>query len=200
MPDAPLQNDFHLPPILPRTFYTRDTVTVARDLLGKLLVHRTDQGIAAGTIIEAEAYCGPADPACHAAAGKTPRTMIFWGDPGMAYVYLCYGLHACLNVITEPPGTAGCVLIRALAPVTGIQQMISRRGTDKPGILTDGPGKLTAALAITTAHNGTDLTGDELFITESLDDEPFDIITTPRIGITKAADAPLRFVPQVRRG
>jgi len=177
--------------ILPRRFYARDTVQVARDLLGKVLA----QGETAGIIVETEAYLGGDDLAAHSAAGITPRTQVIFGPPGHAYVYLSYGMHECLNIVAEREGKPGCVLIRALEPVEGIDMMRARR----PGIRTDrdltsGPGRLTKALAITRAHNGVDVTHGELNIRRARHEREFDIEVTPRIGITKCADWPLRFV------
>jgi DNA-3-methyladenine glycosylase len=181
--------------ILPRSFYARDTVEVARDLLGKVLAH----GETAGIIVETEAYLGGDDLAAHSAAGITPRTRVIFGPPGHAYVYLSYGMHECLNIVAEPEGRPGCVLIRALEPLEGIDIMRARR----PGIRTDrdlasGPGRLTKALAITRVHNGADVThGDltsDLTIRRPQRPRRFDIDVTPRIGITKCADWPLRFV------
>jgi DNA-3-methyladenine glycosylase len=177
--------------ILPRSFYARDAVEVSRNLLGKVLVH----GETAGIIVETEAYLGGDDLAAHSAAGITPRTRVIFGPPGHAYVYLSYGMHECLNIVAEPEGQSGCVLIRALEPVEGIDIMRARR----PGIRTDrdlasGPGRLTKALAITRAHNGADVTHGELTVRRSRGARTFEIDVTPRIGITKCADWPLRFI------
>ena len=169
-----------------RSFYARDTVAVARDLLGKLLVH----GETSGVIIETEAYLGAGDLAAHSAAGITPRTRVIFGEPGHAYVYLNYGIHECLNIVTEPSGVAGCVLIRALRPVDGIPQMRERRGNAKD--LAGGPGKLTQAMAITRALNGADLTVGPLTLHDL--GPPPDVRVTTRIGITKSAELPLRFL------
>lgn len=177
--------------ILPRSFYGRETVEVARELLGKLLVH----GPCAGMIIEVEAYLGVGDAAAHSAAGITSRTKAVFGPPGHAYVYLSYGIHECLNIVAEPAGTAGCVLIRALQPVEGLEIMRNRRppGT-KDCDLASGPGKLTRALAITREHYGADLTQGELTVRIPDFAPPISIEVTPRIGITKAVNLPLRFL------
>jgi DNA-3-methyladenine glycosylase len=178
-------------PVLQRNFYQRATVDVARDLLGKILVH----GDTAGRIVETEAYLGGDDLAAHSAAGITDRTRVIFGPPGHAYVYLSYGIHECLNIVAEPEGMPGAVLIRALEPVAGLDLMRSRRPearTDRD--LTSGPGKLTRALAVTRAHNGADLTRGDLTVHAPLHKHPLDIAVTPRIGITKCADLPLRFV------
>src|SRR6202795_606533 len=135
--------------ILPRTFYARPTVEVARALLGKVLVH----GATAGMIVETEAYLGGDDLAAHTARGVTPRTRVIFGPPGHAYVYLIYGMYECLNLVADREGTPGCVLIRALAPVAGIEQMRKRRPKARGvGDLASGPGKLTIAMGITRAQ------------------------------------------------
>ncbi len=179
--------------ILPRSFYARPTVEVARDLLGKILVH----GPAAGRIVETEAYLGGDDLASHSARGITPRTRVIFGPPGHAYVYFVYGMYECLNIVAEPDGKAGCVLIRALQPVAGIELMRERR----PAVrnlrdLASGPGKLTLAMGITRAQDGADLTRGPLVVRMPRREMPFQIAVTARIGITKCADWPLRFVAQ----
>jgi DNA-3-methyladenine glycosylase len=177
--------------ILPREFYQRDTVEVARDLLGKVLVH----GKTAGRIVETEAYLGGDDLAAHSAAGITDRTRVIFGPPGHAYVYLSYGIHECLNVVAEPDGQAGCVLIRALEPISGLDIMRARRPAARSDRdLASGPGKLTRALGITRAHYGADLTRGNVVITDPRQPGPIEIEVTPRIGITKCAELPLRFV------
>jgi DNA-3-methyladenine glycosylase len=181
---------------LRRGFYARPTVEVARDLLGKVLVH----GSASGIIVETEAYLGGADLASHSAAGITNRTRVIFGPPGHAYVYLSYGMYECLNIVAEPDGAAGCVLIRALEPLEGLDIMRQRRPaarTDRD--LTSGPGKLTRALAITRAHNGADMTRGDLVVRAPALVNSFEIEVTPRIGITKCADLPLRFVVKGNR-
>ncbi|MGD1069030.1 MAG: DNA-3-methyladenine glycosylase [Bryobacteraceae bacterium] len=178
-------------PILRRGFYRRATVDVARDLLGKILVH----GETAGTIVETEAYLGSDDLAAHSSAGITDRTRVIFGPPGHAYVYLSYGIHECMNIVAERAGVPGAVLIRALEPVAGLDIMRSRRpGARTDRDLTSGPGKLTRALAITRAHNGVDLTRGDLTVHAPLHKHPLEIAVTPRIGISKCADWPLRFV------
>jgi DNA-3-methyladenine glycosylase len=176
--------------ILPRDFYARPTVDVARDLLGKLLVH----GETSGIMVETEAYLGGDDLASHSAAGITERTRVIFGPPGHAYVYLSYGMHDCFNIVAKPEGRPGCVLIRALEPVTGLEIMRSRRPAARnTRDLTSGPGKLTRAMGITRADYGADLTRGKLFVEEALSSQLFDIQVTPRIGLTKCADLPLRF-------
>lgn len=164
---------------------------MARDLLGKVLVH----GPAAGIIVETEAYLGGDDLASHSARGVTPRTRVIFGPPGHAYVYFIYGMYECLNLVCEPEGVPGCVLIRALEPIAGIGLMRGRRpAARKPEDLASGPGKLTLALSITRAHNGADVTRGALVVREPAAPHPVDIAVTPRIGITKCAGLPLRFL------
>lgn len=176
---------------LGRDFYCRPTIAVAVGLLGKVLHHKTTLGSLAGKIAEVEAYLGRIDPACHAFSGKTRRTSIFWGMPGMAYVFVNYGIHHCLNAITEKLDVAGCVLIRALEPIVGIEAMMKNRSVGKLISLTNGPAKLTQALGITLDQNGTDLTQGDLVILD--DDQCSEILVTGRIGISKAQNEPLRF-------
>jgi DNA-3-methyladenine glycosylase len=177
--------------ILPRRFYARSTVEVARDLLGKVLVH----GPTAGIIVETEAYLGGEDLAAHSARGLTNRTRVIFGPPGHAYVYLIYGMYECLNLVAEQAGHPGCVLIRALEPVAGIDLMGERRGLGrKLEQLANGPGKLTVAMGITRSHNGADVTRGQLVVREQACRREVEIHVTPRIGITQSADLPLRFV------
>jgi DNA-3-methyladenine glycosylase len=155
---------------------------VARALLGKLLVHQTAGGVLAGRIVETEAYLGQHDRAAHAWRGITPRTRVIFGPPGHAYVYLIYGMYECLNIVAEPEGVAGCVLVRALEPVQGLAQ------------LTNGPGKLTRAMGITRRHNGVDLTRGPLTLRQPKGPaQEFEIGVSPRVGISHCADWPLRF-------
>ena len=182
--------------ILPRTFYRRDAVVVARDLLGKVLV----KGETSGVIVETEAYPGGDDLASHSAAGITKRTRVIFGPPGHAYVYFTYGMHVCMNVVTAPEGTAGCVLIRALEPVTGLEIMRQRRAaarTDRD--LSSGPAKLTQALGIALSDYGADLTRGDFVIQNPARPDEFSIEITPRIGISKCVDLPLRFVMRPAR-
>ena len=177
--------------ILPREFYERPTIEVSRDLLGKILVHRQT----AGVIVETEAYLGGEDLASHSARGLTPRTEVIFGPPGHAYVYFIYGMYECLNLVAEPDGKPGCVLLRALDPICGIQTMFRRRpAARKIDDLASGPGKLTLALGITRAHNGRDVTHGSFVVRKWKQEPPAEIEVTPRIGITKCADWPLRFV------
>jgi DNA-3-methyladenine glycosylase len=179
---------------LPPSFYDRPTELVARDLLGRVLQHRSAEGSASGRIVEVEAYLGPHDPACHAAAGLTGRTEHLHGPPGRAYVYFVYGVHWCVNAVTRERGHGSAVLIRALEPLDGLALMRERRGVASDVMLTNGPGKLCQALGIDGAHNGLPLCRGTLRILEGspLVDEAA-VGTSPRIGITRAVDWPLRF-------
>ena len=177
-----------------RSFYSRDPKCVARDLLGTILVHTTEDGMVAGRIVEVEAYLGDGDAAAHSSAGLTPRTRVIFGPPGHAYVYKIYGLHCCLNVVTEPEGTPGCVLVRALEPLAGIALMRVRRGPRiAAGLIASGPGRLTQAMGIGMRQNGADLLASPL--TLHLPDGPGrpDVTTTTRVGITRATELALRF-------
>ena len=184
------------PSLLPRSFYSSAPMVVARGLLGKLLVRRAAPDLI-GRIVEVEAYLGGIDPASHAFAGKTARNAVLFGPPGHAYVYFIYGMYSCLNVSCEPEGEAGCVLIRALEPLTGLEVMAERRRVKKPPMgLTSGPGRLCQAFAITRARdNGADFTSGESEL--QIQDDGFvagKILVTPRIGISKAADTLARFL------
>ena len=177
-----------------RSFYARPTVEVARSLLGTILLHRTDDGLLAGVIVEVEAYLGQDDPAAHSSAGRTARTRVIFGDPGHAYVYKIYGLHHCLNVVAEPGGTPGCVLIRALEPVCGIDTMRSRRvAARRSNQIASGPAKLTQAMGIGIEAYGADLLGEPLSIRVPRREPEVEVKTTKRIGIRKARELDLRF-------
>jgi DNA-3-methyladenine glycosylase len=189
---------------LPRRFYARDSVTVARELLGKVLVRREVESTRTARIVEVEAYLGEQDLAAHSAAGRTLRNDVLFGPPGHAYVYFIYGNHYCLNVSCEPAGRAGGVLVRALEPLSGVEAMATARGVrlrDSADIrelkkLTSGPGRLAEAFGITRARdNGVDMTEKASGLWVMRDRFKVKSITaTPRIGITKSADLPLRFV------
>lgn len=182
---------------LPRLFYARPaTAVIARELLGKVLVTRIRGELTSAVITETEAYLGAVDRASHAHGGKvTPRNKVMYGEPGHAYVYLCYGIHHLFNVVTNVPGVAHAVLIRAVHPLEGLDVMRRRRNSTK--LTTGGPGTLTQALGIVTAHTGTDLLGDLITIEDRGITVPRRaIITGPRIGVDYAgADAllPYRF-------
>ena len=176
---------------LPRRFFARPVLTVARDLLGHLLVHETPEGVVVGRIVETEAYRGADDPASHAYR-LTPRSRIMAGPPGIAYVYFTYGNHYCLNVVTEPEGRAAAVLLRGVEPVEGIHLMAARRGTAQPRLLASGPGRLTQAMGVTRRQNGWDLTRPPLFVADGRPGQRR-IATSPRVGIRRAADRPWRF-------
>jgi DNA-3-methyladenine glycosylase len=180
--------------VLDRGFYARDTEIVARELLGCILECRTPDGITSGRIVETEAYIGEHDLACHAAAGRTRRTEPLYGPPGIAYVYFIYGVHWCFNAVTRAEGEPSAVLVRALEPVRGIDLMRERRPAAKRDIdLTNGPGKLCAALGIGPSHNAMRLDRPPILIRpgETVNDR--DVVVTPRIGISEAADWPLRW-------
>ena len=168
-------------------------MAVARDLLGCLLVTRIRGALTTGRIVETEAYLGPQDAASHAAF-RPGSHGLFYGDGGFAYVYLIYGLHACLNAIAERHGRPGCVLIRAVEPVEGARTMARRRGlAPRASRLASGPGNVTSAFGITVADNGADLTRGRLTIEPPDGPRAFRVARGPRIGITRAAALPLRF-------
>jgi DNA-3-methyladenine glycosylase len=192
---APAQAPLKLPP----EFYDRPTLTVAAELLGKVLVHRRGSALTSGAIVEVEAYIGETDPACHAAPGPTARNAPLYGPPGLTYVYLNYGIHALVNVVTEGDGFPAAVLLRALAPLDGVELMQRRRrrvmkGRRLPSSaqlsvddLCRGPGNLTMAMAITLNENLVDLQGDRLWIEDrGIDAGP--VVWTPRIGIRVGAE------------
>ncbi|HET9109430.1 MAG TPA: DNA-3-methyladenine glycosylase [Ktedonobacterales bacterium] len=181
---------------LPRAFYDRPTLEVARDLIGKTLLRRTAEGVAGGMVVETEAYVSAIDPSAHGFRGQTPRNRSMFGGPGRAYVYRSYGIHYCLNVVTESAGVAAAVLIRAIRPLVGVELMRLRRGEHtRERDLARGPGRLCQALALTIADDGADLLGPELWIGETPGLEgALPVAATSRIGITQAADWPWRFV------
>jgi DNA-3-methyladenine glycosylase len=186
--------------VLPREFYARPTLDVARELIGKVLVHDTPAGPASGLIVETEAYIGESDPACHAAPGPTRRNAPLYGPPGIAYVYLNYGIHYLVNAVTEPDGRPAAVLIRALEPLEGEALMRRRRTRGSPTRAQDlpvaslcrGPGNLTRALGISLHQNLRDFTASDLRI-EDPQLPPREIGTSPRIGITVGTDRRWRF-------
>jgi DNA-3-methyladenine glycosylase len=176
--------------ILQRPFYQRDTVTVAKDLLGKILVHESSQGMTSGRIVETEAYKGPEDQAAHSSGGRrTPRNEVMFGEKGHAYVYFIYGMYYCFNVTTgNVLGKPEAVLLRALQPVAGKKIMAKRRGTKQTDAikLTNGPSKLCMAMDISRPQNKTDLTSPPLYIKDAPPVLPDDIVKTKRIGVDYA--------------
>jgi DNA-3-methyladenine glycosylase len=184
--------------ILPPAFYAQDTTSVARQLLGCYLVHLEGERTTSGRIVETEAYL-TGDPASHAFRGKTKRSSVMFGPAGYAYVYLSYGLHVCLNVVTAQVGQGEAVLFRALEPLEGLATMRERRQTTKESLLCNGPARLTEALGVPLTLNGYPLfegpfqiwSADTFPLLPSA--ETADIIQTTRIGLSKAADLPLRF-------
>lgn len=185
--------------LVTRGFYDRDPRTLGPELLGKVLVRKEGPKKLVGRIVEVEAYLGAEDPAAHASIGRTARNAVLFGPPGYAYVYFIYGNHYCLNVSCLPDGTPGGILFRALEPLEGIQEMFKLRGIRQGSdlrILTSGPGRLAAAFGITRERdNGKDLTNARsgLYIADD-GTAPPKVLITKRIGITKAADMPLRYV------
>ena len=180
--------------ILRRDFYNRETEIVARELLGTILECRTEDGMASGMIVETEAYIGEHDLACHAAVGRTKRTEPLYGPPGNAYVYFIYGMHWCINAVTRAEGLPSAVLIRALEPVDGLSLMRLRRPKARSDRdLTNGPGKLCAALGIDRRMNALPLQKYPVVIRAGDAVPDRDVVITPRIGITQAADWPLRY-------
>jgi DNA-3-methyladenine glycosylase len=181
---------------LPRSFFEGHSAYVARRLLGKRLVRIIEGKRLSGTIVEVEAYGGSDDPASHAYKGKTVRNEVMFGDAGHSYVYFTYGFHHCLNVVTEPRGTPGAVLIRALEPTEGIALMMKNRGTRRTAEMTNGPGKLTQAMRIDRDLNGEDLvTSRELYLTSG-GAKAFAIGQSPRIGIKRGTERRWRFFVQ----
>ena len=184
---------------LPPAFYDRSTEAVARDLLGAVLEHRSAGGIVRGRIVETEAYLGPHDPACHAAAGLTARTRTLHGPPGTAYVYFIYGMHWCFNAVTREEGHGSAVLIRAVEPLSGQALMRRRRGVEREADLTSGPARLCDAFGITRNQDGLRLDRGPLRILRGLAVPDEAVLITPRIGIRKAAEWPLRYLVQGSR-
>ena len=185
---------------LPRSFYLQPTLRVARALLGKILVHDTPDGRTSGRIVEVEAYRGPADRAAHSRGGhRSPRNEAMWGTGGHAYVYFIYGMHFCMNVVTQPPGRPEAVLLRALEPLDGIELMRRRRELSDdapPWRLCRGPGALCRALGITRAENAADLTRGALLILDAPSVPAPQVVRTARIGVDYAgtdAARPWRF-------
>ncbi|MBV9879471.1 MAG: DNA-3-methyladenine glycosylase [Gemmatirosa sp.] len=176
-------------------FYDRDPRRVARDLLGAVLACRTPEGIVSGVVVETEAYLGGHDPACHAVVGRTARTWHLFGPPGTAYVYRIYGMHWCVNAVTLAEGVGSAVLIRALAPLHGIAIMRRRRPrAQRDRDLTNGPGKLCAALGIDRRLDGARLDVPPLTLAAGMPVADDRVDVTPRIGITRGAELPYRYL------
>jgi len=190
--------------LLHRSFFNRDPREVSAELLGKLIVRREKGKLLAGRVVEVEAYLGADDLAAHAAAGRTDRNSVLFGPPGHAYIYFIYGVHYCLNISCMPEGEAGCVLVRALEPVSGIEEMAKARGLSDLDfgsarnlrLLASGPGKLCEALDITRARdNDKDMVSSRSDL-QAMEDgyQVGKVAITQRIGITKSAEMPLRYV------
>ena len=189
------RSQFQRGKVLARDFYDRETELVARDMLGTVLECETEDGIASGIIVETEAYLGEHDLACHAAVGRTARTEHLYGPPGISYVYFIYGMYWCFNAVTREAGQPSAVLVRAVEPLDGIALMHKRRPRIKNDVdLTNGPGKLCTALGITGAMTGKPLQRRPLLIREGEPVPDDRVEVTTRIGITKSADWPLRWI------
>lgn len=189
---------------LPRSFYNRPTLTIARDLLGARLVRIDKNNRIAGIIIETEAYCGEEDLGCHAKAGLTKRNRALYGSPGHAYVYFTYGMHWMFNCVTRPEGTPEAVLIRGITATEGIDIIRQRRGNQPKNRWTDGPGKLTQALGIDGKHNMLDLTSADatIFVEKGIEIPNQNVTTSPRIGLNSVPEPwkskPWRFLANLK--
>src|SRR6202022_649256 len=184
---------------LPRRFFARDPVVLARDLLGRVLLYKTPDGLLAGRIVETEAYRGEADPASHAYRGRTARNAVMFGPAGHAYVYFTYGMHHCLNVVADRPGRAGAVLLRALEPLAGVDLMRSRGDRGPESRLLSGPGKIGRAFGLTLQDNGRDFTRGPLGIAAGTPVTDRPVAVSRRIGISRAVELPYRFAVIGRR-
>ena len=179
---------------LPKEFYIRSSVIVAKELIGKYLFRNTGKEILSGIIVETEAYTGRTDPAAHSYNGKTPRNEVMFEEGGAAYVYFTYGNHFCFNTVTGKKNTPSAVLIRGIEPLEGIETMKKNRGTNDLYNLTNGPGKLTKAFSIDKKLNGASLRGDEIYISEAVgNNKKYIVMRSKRIGITKNPDKLYRF-------
>jgi len=178
---------------LPKNFYTRGTLVVAKDLIGKILVHNNIKGTISGIIVETEAYTGKDDPSSHSYIGKTKRNEVMFDEGGKVYVYFTYGNHYCFNVVTGKKEQGNAVLIRAVEPLRGIEIMKKNRKTDDIYNLTNGPGKLAQAFGINKELYGEDLLGDKIFIAKPEVDIKLKIIKSPRIGISRNVEKLYRF-------
>jgi len=185
---------------LPRSFYARPSVEVARELLGRLLVRRLPDGTRlVGRIVEAEAYRED-DPASHSYRGRTPRTDVMFGPPGHLYVYFTYGMHFCMNVVTGADGEGSAVLLRAAEPLEGLAEMARRRGTDIPRLLCAGPGRLCQAFGVAREHNGIDLVrGSAMRIEVGSPVPDHEVAIGPRVGVNVAVDRPWRYALRASR-
>lgn len=179
---------------LPKKFYLRDCVIVAKDLIGKILVRKKGSRVYAGIIVETEAYKGSLDAASHSYKGKTKRNEVMFEEGGVCYVYFTYGNHYCMNAVTDVKDTAYAVLIRALEPVAGIEHMKKNRNTMNIYNLTNGPGKLTKAFEIDKKLNGASFRGKELYICEAAEEVKYKIVVSKRIGISKNTDKLWRYI------
>jgi DNA-3-methyladenine glycosylase len=177
---------------LPRSFYNRPTLDVARDLLGKTIVCDLPQGRLGARIVEVEAYIGEDDPACHAAPGPTARNQVMYGRPGFSYVYFIYGMYHCFNIVTERRGFPAAVLLRAAEPVEGLEVMRQNSPRSRTVTILSGPGKFCRAFGLTVKHSGVDLTGDVIYLCDAPAPES-DIVNTRRVGINKGVDLAFRF-------
>ncbi|HHX77119.1 MAG TPA: DNA-3-methyladenine glycosylase [Firmicutes bacterium] len=176
---------------LKKDFYLKETAEVARQLLGKILVHNTEEGLVSGIIVETEAYLRENDPGCHAACGMTKRNEVMFEEGGIAYVYLIYGMYYCFNVVTGQKGDGEAVLVRAVEPLEGLEVMARARGRKDPYALCSGPGKLCQAFGIDARHNGKPLMGPDLGIMEGK--KTGRVKVSPRVGLTRGKDKLLRF-------
>jgi DNA-3-methyladenine glycosylase len=186
--------------VLPRSFYRRPSLAVARDLLGRTLVRTLPDGTRlAGRIVEAEAYRED-DPASHSYRGRTARTDVMFGLPGRLYVYFTYGMHFCMNVVTGEDGEGSAVLLRAVEPLEGLDRMAEHRGVEAPRLLCSGPGRLCQAFAVGREQNGADLvSGPHLRIERGTPAGDGDVLAGPRVGLTVALEQPWRFVVATSR-
>jgi len=180
-------------PRLPRRFFARDPVVLARDLLGRVLFYRTPEGLLAGRIVETEAYTGESDAASHAFRGRTARNAVMFGPAGHAYVYFTYGMHYCLNVTADVPGTAGAVLLRAVEPLAGLEIMRARGDRGPEPRLLSGPGKIGRAFGLTLEDNGRDFIRGPLGLAAGSPVPDRKVARSRRIGISRAVELPYRF-------
>ncbi|MGI9950733.1 DNA-3-methyladenine glycosylase [Moorellaceae bacterium AZ2] len=176
------------------SFFARDTRAVAQELLGTYVAHFSPEGLTVGRVVETEAYLGREDPACHSARGRNKRNAVMFGPAGFIYVYLIYGMHYCVNITTDKAEVPAAVLLRALEPIAGLELMARRRGTPHIRQLCSGPGKLAQAMGIDRRLNGTSAVEGLVRFYPPLPGEVLpEIVAAPRIGISQAADWPLRF-------